>query len=541
MQKTVLAAVLAAALFMLPSVIAPREADAHPLGNFTVSRYSRIELTPGLVRVRYVLDMAEIPAFQERAALDTDRDGRIAEGEAAAYAGRQAEQLGAGLRLVMNGWPVDLRLMDKEISFPVGQGGLDTLRLAVWYEGALPAASGPMTAEYRDDNYPDRLGWKEIVVRGGPGIDVSGSSVAAEDMSDELRRYPDDMLQRPLDQRGARFSFAPGAGRELPGASTAGSAAQRGQDRFSALITRELTLPVLLLSLVVAMGLGALHALGPGHGKTVVAAYLVGSRGTTKHAVFLGATVTLTHTSSVFALGLVTLYLSEFILPEQLFPWLSFLSGVGIAVLGTALLVSRGRTLLAKRRATAAHHRHRDALVPAHAHVHTTPQPHAHSRMRHYTPEPDHGHGQDHDHAHDHDHEHSHTHSAEGLHSHGGRVHSHLPPGADGERITWQSLLALGISGGILPCPSALVVLLTAINIGRLGYGILLIVAFSIGLAGVLTGIGLLLVHARGLFSRLPMDSMVARVAPVVSAAVVAALGVVLAVRALTGGSNLSI
>ena len=116
-----------------------------------------------------------------------------------------------------------------------------------------------------------------------------------------------------------------------------------------------------------------------------------------------------------------------------------------------------------------------------------------------------------------------------------------MPPGADGARVTWKSLLALGISGGILPCPSALVVLLTAINIGRLGYGMLLIVAFSIGLAGVLTGIGLLLVHARGLFSRLPMDSMVARVAPVLSAAVVAALGITLAIRAITGGSDLSI
>jgi ABC-type nickel/cobalt efflux system permease component RcnA len=274
----------------------------------------------------------------------------------------------------------------------------------------------------------------------------------------------------------------------------------------------------------------------------VVAAYLVGSRGTTKHAVFLGLTVTLTHTSSVFALGLVTLYLSEIILPEQLFPWLSFLSGAGIAALGVGLLWSRTRTLLRHPRTHAEHHHHADAAVPAHAHVHATLQPHAHARMRHRTPEPDHTHGHDlgHAHAHTHPHEHTHDHGA-GLHSHGGRAHSHLPPGADGTRVTWKGLLALGISGGILPCPSALVVLLTAISLHRVGYGMLLIVAFSVGLAGVLTGVGLLLVHARGLFSRLPLDSAVARFTPVLSAGVVTALGAVIAFRALAGGSTLSI
>ena len=162
--------------------------------------------------------------------------------------------------------------------------------------------------------------------------------------------------------------------------------------------------------------------------------------------------------------------------------------------------------------------------MPAHAHVHGPFQSHSHSRMRQYTPE----HG-------------DHSHDGMGVHSHGGRPHSHLPPGASGERVTWRSLLALGISGGLLPCPSALVVLLTAISLHRVGYGMLLILAFSVGLAAVLTGIGLLLVHARGLFSRLPMESTLARVMPVVSAAVVTALGVAIAVRAISGDSSLSI
>jgi ABC-type nickel/cobalt efflux system permease component RcnA len=244
----------------------------------------------------------------------------------------------------------------------------------------------------------------------------------------------------------------------------------------------------------------------------------------------------------VFALGLVTLYLSEFILPEQLFPWLSLVSGGSIAVLGVGLLWSRTRTLLRGRRATVAHRHHRtELLVPLHAHAHATPVPRAHSRIRHYTPEPDHVHDDADGHAHPHEHGAGHHHDDAGPHRHGGRVHSHLPPGTGGERVTWGSLLALGISGGLLPCPSALVVLLTAISLHRVGYGMLLILAFSIGLAGVLTGVGLLLVHARGLFSWLPLDSTVARVTPVLSAAVVTGLGIVVAVRALVGGGSFPI
>ncbi|MGH2588718.1 MAG: nickel/cobalt transporter [Dehalococcoidia bacterium] len=545
-MRALLVAVVALVVVGAVGAVRPQGAAAHPLGNFTVNRYSRVELTTGTARIRYVVDMAEIPAFQERPAIDASRDGRIDDGEAEAYGGRLAEQLRENLHLVVDGRPVALRTAAHELSFPEGQGELDTMRFAAWFEGPLPSLGGGASAEYRDDNFANRLGWKEIVVRGGPGVEVTGSSVADSDLSNELLAYPEDLLQSPPDQQRASFSVASGSGQELTGNPGGAVATARQQDRFTALITRELTVPVFLLSLLIAMGLGALHALGPGHGKTVVAAYLVGSRGTTKHAVFLGITVTLTHTSSVFALGLIVLFLSDFILPEQIFPWLSFASGAMIAVLGLALLIGRTRTLLAKRRGRQgtlpgqAGNREQgtgDAVVSgpagslasAHAHVHGTAGLHAHSRMRYHATE--HEHGDVHEHEHD----------ELAVHSHGGRAHSHLPPGADGGRVTWRSLLALGISGGLLPCPSALVVLLTAISIHRLGYGMLLILAFSVGLAGVLTAIGILLVHARRLFSRLPLDSALARVMPVLSAAVVTALGVAIAVRALTGGSNLSV
>jgi ABC-type nickel/cobalt efflux system permease component RcnA len=433
--------------------------------------------------------------------------------------------LGENLRLTVDGRPVTLRAVEQSISFPAGQGGLDTLRLEVWYAGETPVLSSAARAEYRDDNFGDRLGWKEIVVLGGPGIDVGDSTASAVDISNELRSYPEDLLQRPLDQRSATFSVAPGVGQALgSGTGIGGETAARTQDRFAQLITREQSLSVVLLSLLVAMGLGAVHALGPGHGKTVVAAYLVGSRGTTKHALFLGLTVTLTHTSSVFALGLVVLYLSDYILPEQLYPWLSFASGASIAVLGLVLLGSRIRTFVSRRRGVVSTVRPLASPVPVHAHAHNPFQSHTHPRMRHYAPEGG-----------------EHEHDGMTAHSHGGRAHTHLPPGASGERVTWRSLLALGISGGLLPCPSALVVLLTAISLHRVGYGMLLIVAFSVGLAGVLTGIGLLLVHARGLFGRLPMDSAIARLLPVLSAAVVTLLGIGIAIRAITGDGNLSI
>jgi ABC-type nickel/cobalt efflux system permease component RcnA len=209
------------------------------------------------------------------------------------------------------------------------------------------------------------------------------------------------------------------------------------------------------LALLAAFGWGAAHALTPGHGKTIVAAYLVGSRGTTRHALFLGLTTTLTHTLGVFLLGLITLFASEFILPEQLYPWLGLISGALVVALGLSLFRGYLRYLL---------------------------QPEGH--------EP-HSHDHDHDHTHPHDHTHHHDHG-----------HSHLPPGADGSTISWAGLLALGVSGGLIPCPSALIVMLSAIALQRIGFGLLLIIAFSLGLAGTLTAIGILWVQARRFLER---------------------------------------
>ena len=246
-----------------------------------------------------------------------------------------------------------------------------------------------------------------------------------------------------------------------------------------------------------------MHALSPGHGKTVVGAYLVGSRGTPRHALFLGLTVTITHTAGVIALGLMILFASRTILPEQLYPWLSLVSGLLVAVLGLTIL------------------RQRLMGLPAFGHHH-----HDHT----------HDHTDDHGHEHSHSHAHAPAHAPGLVHSHDGHVHSHLPPGADGERLTWRSLLALGISGGLLPCPSALLALLGAVAVGRAGFGLMVVVAFSLGLAATLTGVGLLFLYAGRFLERRAITgrwSGMLRFAPAVAAVAVTASGVMIVVRSL--------
>ena len=461
--------------------------SAHPLGNFTINHYSRIELFAVRVTLRYVLDMAEIPTFQEMNLIDLNRDGQVDAGERDAYLQHKLAQLLPGLHLQVNGAPLPLTATAQTLSFPLGQGSLPTLRLVADFEGALSAASGTQALDYTDENYADHLGWKEIVVRGGDGVSLSQSSVPASDRSSELTRYPDDMLTSPLDMREAHTQFtltaASSAAAQPPKSAPADNILDRSRDELAALIaTPDLSLTVIVVSLLAAFGLGALHSLSPGHGKTVVGAYLVGSRGTAWHAVFLGLTVTLTHTLGVFALGLITLCASQFILPEQLYPWLSLLSGGLVAAIGLSLFATRLRTFL-----------------------HSGPE-HAHAEHAH-------------DHAHPHEHAHPHS-------------HSHLPPTNSGP-IGWRNLLALGISGGLLPCPSALVVLLGAIALHRVAFGLLLIVAFSFGLAGVLTGIGLLMVYAARWFGQVRVPGRVVGLLPVGSSLVVTALGLVLLVEAL--------
>ena len=499
-------------LIALLLLITPAIASAHPLGNFTINRFSRLQPGADGVHLTYIVDMAEVPAFRERQAMDVDGDGAVSDDEAQAYLAEQIKRFQPNLTLQANNKPLALTLEQQQITFPVGQAELLTLRMTMQFvapfSAAAPAGEQAVTLDYRDGNFPKQLGWQEIVVQPRDGVELLESSAPSESISNELRTYPDDLLQEPLAESRARVRFAPVVG-AVGTSSSAGTdssgeanpfaleAAALGtvaavSDPFTELINLpELGIGAVLLALLAAFGWGAAHALSPGHGKTLVGAYLVGSRGTMQHALFLGATTTVTHTAGVFALGFLTLFASQYILPETLYPWLSLLSGLLVVVIGLSMTWAwaRGRGDL-------------------HGHEHTH----------------DHTHGPGDDGAPGH------------IHRHGlGPAHSHALPGQNNAPVTWRSLLALGVSGGLLPCPSALVVMLGAIALGRIGFGLLLIVAFSLGLAGVLTAIGVALVHAGKLFERVPASGRLLRWMPVASALFITLVGAGITLRAAMG------
>ncbi len=462
-------------------------AIAHPLGNFTINQFCEVTVRPSGFTIRHIADLAEIPTLQETPAIDADADGVFSAVELQTYADGLAHSIAANLSLTVDGVSIPVEVVRSRAEMLPGAGGLGTLR--VESEFAAPATGGTAPdgrkIQFANSAFADRIGWREIVIRPTSGIEVFATESFGSSLSNELRAYPGNLLASPLDERTATFSTTVGA--RPDGASSLrnrdGVAVSASRDRLAELIAvPEVTPWVMLLGLLIAAGLGALHAMSPGHGKTVVGAYLVGSRGTLRHALFLGLTVTVTHTAGVFAIGLVTLFAARFVSPEQLYPILGVLSGAIVLAMGLTLLVKRLRVAL--------------GIV--------SPDHHDHA---------DHEHGGEPD-AHD-----GH------VHTHGGSTHSHLPPGADDTPVTARSLLALGISGGLLPCPSALVVLLSAIALHRVGYGLLLVIAFSVGLAGALTAVGLAFVVAGRLLGGSARLGRLSRILPVASAAVIAALG----------------
>jgi ABC-type nickel/cobalt efflux system permease component RcnA len=361
------------------------------------------------------------------------------------------------------------------------------------------------------------------------GVSLDGDYITSS-ASNRLTGYPDDLLTSPLDQRQIEFEITaialPGQNETSKSAAPLPPLADRN-DAFTRLILlEEVTFPTLLLALVVSFVWGAMHAMTPGHGKTIVGAYLVGSRGTIKHALYLGLTTTITHTLGVFALGLITLFAAQYIVPETLYPWMSLLSGLFVVGIGLNLFTGRLRssglagwlkTLSGKliRKPIRAYspvlaHAHAEGLVHRHKHVLNQVHDHHHGLHTHSHDDHDHGH---------HDH---HTN------------HSHLPPGSDGAPVTWRGLLALGISGGLLPCPSALVVLLGAIALNKIGFGLILVLAFSLGLAGALTAIGMMFIYAGKLFQRFPFQGRLLTFIPAASALFISAIGLVICINALT-------
>jgi nickel/cobalt exporter len=428
MRRVLLILVVAFAALSAP-------AGAHPLGNFSMNHIAEVSVSDGRVDVHYVLDQAEIPTFQERGVAQAERVRR-----------KRAEVL-RRLRVTADGRPLTLTTGTPTLALRPGAGGLQTTR----FELSLGAAVHARRIEVRDGTYPGRVGWRAIVARPGRGTAVR-SSVPAGDPTHGLTRYPKDALSSPADIRSARLDARRGDGTvSAPGADAKGSGGGGGRaDGLSSLFADAAAgRGVLILLLLAAFGWGAVHALSPGHGKAMVAAYLVGTRGTARHAAALGATVTVTHTAGVLLLGVVALTLSAFILPEQLYPWLNLASGLLVVGVGAAVLRKRARR----------HHHH----------------------------------------------------------------HHHHP-----EDLSTRGILAMGASAGLIPCPSALVVLLGAVAQHQLALGLVMIVAFSLGLAATLTALGIAVVHA----TKLPVPGRVAAALPTASAFAIVCVGVVLTVQA---------
>lgn len=495
-------------LLAVSLLLGPRSL-AHPMGNFSVNHYSKISLESDGIKISYIIDLAEIPTYQELQQGNVTAD--VSDPAVTRFIGQRGAELGRGLSLLVDGKRLPLQHMSSQVIFSPGAGGLPTMKMGFVYSAAYPPDDKAGRLEYADDNFPGHAGWKEIVAVANPAASFISSSVPQTDRSAGLTNYPTDLLNSPPQQLSAAIRFhhpivlegpavrmrrlkphpshakedvAPSPMVVAPTATPAPLHLQANQQAtprsaFTELITaRRLGLWFLITAAFIAFGLGALHALEPGHGKTIVAAYLVGSRGTARHALLLGLIVTVSHTAGVFALGAITLYASRYIVPEQLYPWLGVFSGLTIAGLGGYMFLRRWSGL---------------------------------------------------------DLDHSHT---------AGKLHGHwfssfkqsavsLEPDEPSKPISLYQLFALGITGGIIPCPAALVVLLSAFTLHRIGLGFFLIIAFSLGLAAVLIGFGMLMVYGRRFLGRLQVSgSLTTRWLPVASAAFMTVLGAGIAVRA---------
>ena len=451
---------------MITIVLAAGLLAAHPLGNFTVNHYDGLVATPHELRIDHVEDLAEIPAAQALPDVDTDRDGRPSVAELGAWAGGACRKAASSMRVTVDGRAVTASVRSAAATAPAGQAGLPTLRV----ECRIAAPAGPGSIAFTGAGADGRIGWREITAR-GDRMTVDAAGVPAASRSERLAAYPEDMLSSPPDRRSATLDVREG-GPPLAAAPAAGGGPERllprGADgltrRFTSLVARhDLTPGFAALAFLIAMALGALHALAPGHGKTIMAAHAVGGgRRRRRDVLTLGLTVTLTHTAGVLALGLLVTT-GALLAPAALFPWLGAAGGACVIAAGVLLL----RRALRNRR---------------------------------------HGHGHEH-----------------------GHEHGHAPRRRGG-------VVLMGLAGGMVPSPSAVVVLVGGAALGRAWFGAVLVLAYGLGLAVALVTVGLLVVGSwRVLARRIPAKRprIPSGMMPIGTSATVVALGVGLTLRSL--------
>ena len=476
------------------AIVPAAPAGAHPPGNFTINHLTKLTFAHGRANVRYVLDMAEIPTFQ--AMRDATPDGKMNAAQLAAWASRQAHGFLPQLELRAGAAPLALTLDRFSARTRPGAGGLPLIYLTLDARAAIPR--GERTISYRDATFDGRLGWRDVVV------------APATEPTHELLAYPNALLGSPRDltaigialaRNGQVASVTAKPFDDAEQTAAAGSSVVRSNQLSDMLAKGTSDWSFVFLTLLVAVALGALHALEPGHGKTLLAISLVGARATVKQATVLASALTVAHTIGVLALGLAISLLKGYFVPETIYPWITLLSGIAIAVIGA--------------RAVARQLRLRRPLAHAHVHAHTHHPDHGHAHHDH-----DHAH-HDHDHAH-HDHDHAHSHEHDDVEH--ARLHA-IPGNAP---LRFGATVWAAMSGGVAPCPAALVVLLAAIALNQVAYGLFVIVAFSFGLAATLTGLGIAVVRGASWLHGRPQFERFARIGPLASAIVIATIGAIM-------------
>ena len=541
-------------------------AQAHPLGNATVNHYDGLHLYPDRITDTAAVDIAEIPTYQRRAAIDTNGDGVRSSVELRAYADRQCDSLAKGLAVQVGGRALPMRVLSSGYAERPGAVGLITGRLDCSLGGQADLTR-KSRVQFANNVDGQGIGWHEITVA-ATGVTIKNSVFPATSISKELRAYPNDLLSSPLDIRSGTLDVQPGAGgstyaltKRLPVAGPAVRALNDLASTFNRTAGAEhLTVGVGLLAVLLSVLLGAGHAFLPGHGKTIMAAYLVGRRGRLRDVVTVGATVTLTHTLGVLILGLAITTTASFA-PTAAEQYLGIVSGLIVAAVGVGLLVSavrrHGRPVLSTALAQpspvealtvygAVRGPFEVTSVAVGGGAQTAVL--APTRPGHHDHDHTHGHrgadGDDDGGQHQH-HKHAHADAlvqastSSGFHRHGfERSHSHAPDAG----FSKGGLVGLGVAGGLVPSPSALLVLLAATALGRTVFGVVLVLGYGLGMAAALSAAGLLLVKVRGRLDRYAnhprlagADRLLAAL-PVLTAVLVLTVGVGLTLRA-AGGS----
>jgi ABC-type nickel/cobalt efflux system permease component RcnA len=496
-------------------------ASAHPLGNFSVNVYNGIVVAPDEVRIDHVIDVAEIPTVQAMPTMDANGDEKVTTSELTSFARTRCGQSITSLQLTIGGTAIPLSVQSSDATLVDGQAGLSTTRIECAFSGPF-ALTDRNDLSFRDDSAAGDVGWREVTLQ-GDRVTVSDADVPTTSSSAVLTSYPASQQDSPLRTDTASAVVAPG-GVALP-ASDVGSAPTSGTTPWQwganllARVSSTASGPIgMSLAVVVALLVGALHALAPGHGKSLVAFALAGRQERAgRAAITVGATVTATHTASVLVLGMLVAGATS-VVPVSLFSVISTVTGAMVLILGVVLL----RNALRNRGHGIVHHRaHGDGDILGHRHDRPHPHPHSHP--------------------------HSHSHDPHDAESVGGgtaiAVHEHTQTSDRDDAVLPNArrgvLVTLGITGGLLPSPSALIVLLAAVAAGRAWYGVLLVLSFGIGMALTLAGVGFAVLRGQdrllAMAERSPkpwMNRVLGRL-PVVTASAVVVVGAVLLTRAL--------